>query len=73
MELEYDPAVHGAVVAIRLYLNNQCTPMADMKMAFGKECTIQWNDIDERAEYEKGITGYTLFYDERPKRSWNKQ
>ena len=58
------------VVAIRIYLGLNCTPMADLRMADGVIETIQWNNIKQRKNFENLISGYTLFYDERPKRSW---
>ena len=46
------------------------TPWADLKMANGDVITICWTDKKERKKYEAGINGYTLFYDEREKRTW---
>lgn len=58
------------VIAIRIYLGLNATPMADLLMYDGVRETIQWNDVKQRKKFEPYITGYTLFYDERPKRSW---
>jgi hypothetical protein len=44
--------------------------MADLRMADGVVETICWTDIKARKQFEPGINGYTLIYDERPKRSW---
>lgn len=58
------------VVAVRIYLGINCTPYADLKMNDGVVEHVQWNDVKQRKEFESKITGYTLFYDERPKRDW---
>jgi len=59
------------VIAIRIYLTLNCTPMADLRMSDGVVEHIQWNDVKQRKPFEKQITGYTLWYDEREKRPWN--
>lgn len=59
------------VVAIRIYYGLNNTPMADLKMADGVVETIQWTDAKQRKQFESGINGYTLIYDERPKREWS--
>lgn len=61
-----------SVIAVRIYYGLNSTPMADLKMADGVIETIQWNDTKQRKQFEKYITGYTLFYDEREKVSFNK-
>lgn len=61
-----------AVIAVRIYYGLNNTPMADLKMADGVVETIQWNDTKQRKQFEKYITGYTLFYDEREKVSFDK-
>ena len=69
------------VLAVRIYYYGSCggngatfmsstTPMADLKMSDGVVETIQWNDVKQRKEFLPLITGYTLIYDERPKRPW---
>ena len=59
------------VLAIRIYYGLNNTPMADLKMADGVVETIQWTDVKQRKQFESGINGYTLIYDERPKREWS--
>lgn len=61
----------AGVIAIRIYLGLNNTPMADLKMADGVCETIQWTDVKQRKQFESCINGYTLFYDERPKREWD--
>jgi hypothetical protein len=58
------------VLAIRIYLGGNCTPMADLRMADGVVETICWVDVKARKQFEQGINGYTLIYDERPKVPW---
>lgn len=64
---EYDPRVHGAVVAMRIFYGECYTPMAELAFAFGGTVTIQWTLITDREKYQSGINGYTLVYDEREK------
>ena len=59
-----------SVIAIRIWLDVNCTPMADLRMNDGVVEHIQWNDAKARKEFEPMISGYTLIYDERPKREW---
>lgn len=66
----YDPTKYGAVVAIRIYLKNGHQPEAELVFAFGGTETIHWDVPSEREKYASGINGYTLFYDERPKREF---
>lgn len=59
------------VIAIRIYFDGISTaPMADLLMNDGVVEHICWVDVKQRKEFEPGINGYTLVYDERPKRSW---
>ena len=60
------------VLAIRIYLGGytRSVPMADLYIADGVVETIEWTNKRERKAFEAGINGYTLIYDERPKRSW---
>ncbi len=70
----YDPMKHGAVVAIRIYYEGDRSPMAEIITAFGYSKTIAWTHVDSKKEFECGINGYTLFYDEREKckfEDWN--
>ena len=66
----YDPTKHGAVVAIRIYLKDYHQPMAELAFAFGGTETIPWDVPSEREKFAPGINGYTLIYDERPKREF---
>lgn len=63
----YNPMIHGSVVAIRIYLKDGFQPMAELAFAFGGTKIISWVSVADRKKYEEGINGYTLFYDERPK------
>ena len=65
--------INTIVVAVRIYLGgvNNITPMADLKTADGVTETIEWVNVKDRKKFEPFINGYTLFYDERPKRNWN--
>lgn len=58
------------VLAIRIYNDLNCTPMADLRMNDGVVEHIQWNDVKARKEFIPLINGYTLIYDEREKRKW---
>lgn len=58
------------VIAIRIYLGLNNTPYADLRMSDGVVEHIQWNDTRQRKAFASLITGYTLIYDERPKREW---
>lgn len=60
------------VLAIRIYLDQiNMTPMADLRMNDGVVEHICWVDVKQRKEFEPGINGYTIIYDERPKRQWD--
>ena len=65
--LDYDPAKHGSVTAIRIFFEDSCTrnPMAELAFAFGGTCVIEWDTATLRARFEKGINGYTLMSDTR--------
>ena len=56
--------------AVRIYYDKNGTPMADLKSMDGVCVTIQWTDVRQRERFMPYITGYTLIYDERPKREW---
>jgi len=59
------------IVAVRIYFNEyNVTPIADLKFADGVTETIEWTNVKERKTFEPYINGYTLFYDERPKRKF---
>lgn len=60
------------VLAIRIYLGGYTgtVPMADLYIADGVVETIEWTNKKQRKEFESAISGYTLIYDERPKKSW---
>lgn len=60
-----------SVIAIRIYYGLNNTPMADLRMSDGVIETIQWTDVKQRKQFESSINGYTLIYDERPKREWS--
>lgn len=62
----FTPGESRLVIAARIYLVDDI-PMADLRLADGSVVTIEWCKSDERYAY---WNGYTLFYDERPKRSW---
>lgn len=63
--------MNPSVIAVRIYYGLNSTPMADLKMADGVVETIQWNDVKQRKQFERYINGYTLFYDEREKVSFD--
>ena len=71
----YNVQRDGAVLAVRIYFKEDRNPMADLILANNhKKVTIDWVNVDQRKEYEAGINGYTLIYDERDKRpfeEWN--
>lgn len=59
------------VLAIRIYFDGfSKMPMADLVMNDGVVEHICWVDVGHRKQFEAGINGYTLIYDERPKREW---
>lgn len=60
------------VLAIRIYYEGSSSiPMADLRMNDGVVEHICWVDVKQRKEFEPGINGYTLIYDERPKCDWD--
>jgi hypothetical protein len=66
--MKYNQYQDGSVKAIRIYYaDNGISPMADLILAYGGKITIQWDNIEQREIYSKGINGYTLYYDEREK------
>ena len=64
---DYDPKIYGAVVAIHIWLKDGYQPMADLTFAFGGRKTIEWDNINEREKYQRGINAYTIIYDDRTK------
>lgn len=63
----YSVEKNGAVVAMRIFLEDSRKPMAELAFAYGGTATIDWTNVAEREKYKEGINGYTLIYDERPK------
>lgn len=60
------------ILAIRIYfLPGGHVPMADLRMFDGVIETIEWTNVKQRRQFESGINGYTLIYDERPKKGWD--
>ena len=68
----YDVKKDGAVVAIRIFVGeNGLTPMAEIKCYNCTETMIvRWDEVATREMFMPGITAYTLWYDERPKRDF---
>lgn len=73
----YDVTKHGAIVAIRIFYGENNTPMAELKTAYAtdkfpdRKVTICWVAVNQRTQFMLGINGYTLFYDEREKESFD--
>ena len=63
----YDPIIHGAVEAIRIFYSENTTKdiLAELRFRFGGTTIIEWTNPDEREKFADGIDGYTLFLDER--------
>ncbi|WP_346938106.1 hypothetical protein [uncultured Clostridium sp.] len=55
---------------IRIYLNNDCTPIAECHFMNGDVVKVFWNKLEVRETMLQYTNGYTLFYDERPKVDW---
>ena len=71
VEMEnYIPEKHGIVTAIRLFYENDRQPMAELAFCFGGTDIIEWTNISQREKYSKGINGYTFFFDERKKNTF---
>lgn len=71
-EEPYDPRKHGAVEAIRIFMDEEkhISPMAELAFAYGGTVVIDWVNPVHRQRYMSGISGYTLIYDERPRREF---
>lgn len=69
----YNIETCGAVIAIRIYYEPGTTKsMAEIKMACNLATeVICWDCKEERDMFMKGVTSYTLFYDERKKRPFS--
>ena len=65
------PKKELVIIAIRIYYENGYIPKADIISADGKLETITWTNVEERKILDGRINGYTLIYDERPKRPWS--
>lgn len=64
--MNYDPLKHGTVRAIRIFMSDDYrTPMAELAFAYGGTTVIQFNNIAQREKFSSGITGYTVYFDER--------
>ena len=65
--LDYNPAKHGSVIAIRIFYEDSCmrNPMAELAFSFGGTYVIEWVNVTLRERFKKGINGYTLIYDTR--------
>ena len=63
----YDPIIHGAVEAIRIFYSENATMdvLAELRFCFGGATIIKWTNPNEREKFAEGINGYTLFLDER--------
>lgn len=60
------------IIAVRIYFaDGLCTPYADLKFSDGVMETIEWVNVKQRKEFLQYTNGYTLFYDERPKKKFN--
>ena len=69
-----DTGFVNGVLAVRIYFADgdaSRTPMADLVMTDHSVETICWVNVEDRKKFEAGINGYTLIYDERPKRDWS--
>lgn len=57
-------------LAIRIFLGGitGAVPMAEIRTSDGTIKIIEWANSNQRSRFH--IDGYTLFYDERPKRKW---
>lgn len=67
---KYSPDNYGCIIAIRIYLVHGHIPMADLVFPDGRYTTIEWTNVSHRDKYKSGINGYTLIYDERPKKDF---
>lgn len=58
------------VIAVRIYDVGYAV-MADLRMNDGVTETINWCDKRQRESFTQYMNGYTLIYDERPKKDWS--
>ena len=66
----YSPEKHGIVTAIRIFYEKDRQPMAELTFCFGGTDIIEWTNVNQREKYSKGINGYTFFFDERQKNTF---
>ena len=70
---DYTPEKYGVAVAIRISIaDDGHTPIAEIKFAFGETVVIRWDCVEHREKFLSGINAYTLWYDTRPKRVFEK-
>lgn len=64
---DYNPILHGAVEAIRIFYSENTLKdiLAELKFCFGGTTIIEWTNCSDREMFEEGINGYTLILDER--------
>lgn len=71
MGKKYDVNSKGIITAVRIYNDDKgIMPMAELAFAYGEPVTICWADTEQRGFYMGAINGYTLFFDEREKVSF---
>ena len=69
--IDYTPEKYGVAVAIQISIaDDGHTPIAEIKFAFGDTVVIRWDCVEHREKFLSGINAYTLWYDERPKRTF---
>ena len=63
--LNYDPMVHGAINAMRIWNKDGYEPWAELAFAYGGSVQCEWDLISNQEKYASGINSYTIIYDER--------
>ena len=63
--MTYTPEANGVVTAIRIFNKDGYKPMAELTFAFGGSTIIEWDNVEQREPYLKGINAYTYIFDER--------
>lgn len=58
------------VKAVRIYYSGYAT-LADLLTNDGVTETIDWCDKRQRESFLPMMNGYTMIYDERPKKDWS--